>query len=337
MSGLIKDEAPWMIPLFVDSNYPNTHKLHSNQKTLVKCPTCGLEKKMSAEDLFQLHHVTCGICSDGISFPNKIMRYILLHSNVNNLTFEYSPKWANRKLYDTYFEHNSNKYVVEMDGAFHYYENRFNGGRSLQETIFVDKEKDNLAQLHGINVIRIDCKESDFSYIKDNIIKSELLDILELDNINWQDCASYSSKSIVGEVWNYYKEHNYPTLKEVADYFHISTNTAMRYLRRGNDCGLIEYKNDRNRGVPKGFKRPFRHRKYDSGNVHNALRVSVFDSNKTLLGVYGSVGKSISDLNEKYNLSFKEQSVYSARNRHKDVSLVKYKDYYFSFEEMEVV
>ncbi len=327
----IVDEAPWMLPLFVDKEYPLTHSLHSNKKTLVKCPTCGIIKEMSADTLYQRGHVTCGICTDGISLPNKIMRYILIHlDNIDDLKFEYYPKWAERKAYDNYFKYNDKEYIVEMDGGFHYLKNRFNGGRPLEETLKSDKIKDKLAQKHDIELIRIDCKESNFEYIKTNIIQSKLNEIFDLSVIDWAECAKFSSESIVIKVWNYYKEHSNenPTLLDIGNVFNLSTNTVMRYLKRGNDCGYLFYKNySKNR--PKKEKKPI---KNNSNTLHtNSIKVIVYDPFMNIIGEYKSLNYAVIEINKIYNLDFNVQGIYSARNRYKGNNMVKYKKYYFKF------
>ena len=49
---------------------------------------------------------------------------------------------------------NSTKYIIEMDGGFHYKDNNMNG-ITFKQSKEIDNQKDKLAADRGINVIRV--------------------------------------------------------------------------------------------------------------------------------------------------------------------------------------
>ena len=79
-----------------------------------------------------------------------------------NLEFEteYCPQWIDKSKYDFYIP--SKNLIIEMDGAFHYKDNKMSG-QTKEKSKKIDNRKDELANKHGLKVIRIDCNYYDIS------------------------------------------------------------------------------------------------------------------------------------------------------------------------------
>lgn len=60
------------------------------------------------------------------------------------------------------FEIDSNKYLIELDGAFHFCDNP-KSGMHIEDALLRDKYKDRIANENGYNVIRIDCNYANLS------------------------------------------------------------------------------------------------------------------------------------------------------------------------------
>ena len=60
--------------------------------------------------------------------------------------------------------------------------------------------KDYLAISNGYDIIRIDCMKSDFEYIKCNVLKSKIAEIVNFEKTNWDELE----KSLINE--NYVKK-----------------------------------------------------------------------------------------------------------------------------------
>lgn len=167
------------------------------------CPVCGRTSHKKIGDVVS-RGFSCPFCSDGISYPNKFMSEIL-HSLGISYEPEYSPKWISPKRYDFYFTYHGKKYIIEMDGIFHYRE--IVGSHSM--IVSSDLEKDLIAQKHDIEVIRIDCDykttRARYEYIKNNILRSKLADILPLARVDFEKCDAISSApslKLVADIWN---------------------------------------------------------------------------------------------------------------------------------------
>lgn len=207
----------------------------SKKKIVSVCPICGNEKICMVKDL---KNYSCPKCGDGFSFPEKFI-YSLL--NQLNIEFEYQKSLgyviSKRPLrYDFYFEINNNKYIIEADGGFHFR----SGYDDILKSKERDKLKDSLAKDNNIEVIRIDCEKSDMDYIKNNIIKSKLNKLFDLDDINWGDCTKFASNTsmveYIANLWNLYYEWS-----KVKQFSKFSTYSITKYLKMANDIGLIKY------------------------------------------------------------------------------------------------
>lgn len=219
-----------------DEGYKYTKGSHANLDFI--CPDCGNIINTSPRYVYQ-GRFTCDLCGDGVSYPNKFGRAMLKQLPVENRKSEYQPDWAKPYFYDNYFEHNGNAYILEMDGKQHFNETTMSN-LSLEEIQERDEVKTQLALQHNINVIRIDCAESECEYIKKNIILSELNVVFDLSQIDWNLCDSIAHKNIVKDVCDSYELGVY-NIKEIASIFEIDKVTVRRYLNRGTKIGWCSY------------------------------------------------------------------------------------------------
>lgn len=253
----------WMIDYFDGETYDEKYNIakkwtyNSEQKVDVSCPCCGYKKgNMIISNLYYNNGVYCPNCSDGISYPNKILYNIcqqLISKNIlNNYVYEFCPEWCvfdykNKKrkgIYDGKLEINNKKIIIEMDGGFHYYDNKMTNGLTTLEQNIVDNEKDDLAVQHGYDVIRIDCNYDKiydkFNYIKQNILNSKLKLYLDLSLIDWEKCYSESNKSFKTEIIKMY--NNNIDISIISGIFNIGKPTIIKYLREATNVGICNFK-----------------------------------------------------------------------------------------------
>lgn len=210
----------------------------SNKKFWLICQVCKNEKLYSLSR-FVYGGFSCNKCSDGISYPNKFAFNLLEQVGVDFIT-EYSPDWIKPKRYDFYFElDNNNKYILEMDGGWHKQDNLLSG-KTKEESIIDDSYKDKMANLNSINVIRIESDISTMDYIKQNILKSELIKLFDLSSINWFECHKFACNSLVKIICDLYNSDVIST-KLLAQKLKISQQTAIRYLKQGSQINLCKY------------------------------------------------------------------------------------------------
>ena len=210
----------------------------SKERVDFVCPDCGNIINKRINDVYN-HGFSCTRCSDGISYPNKFARNFLDQLSIENHICEYHPDWAKPYFYDNYFEYNKKKYILEMDGGFHYKEVA-SYGKSLSEIQMVDKIKTELAIQNEINVIRIDCQESDCNYIKNNILSSELSDIFDLSYIDWDLCNKLAHKNLLKQACDLYKS-GITNFQDIADILKVHRTTAYHYVKTGTKYGWCNY------------------------------------------------------------------------------------------------
>ena len=214
----------------------------SHKKESFVCPEC---LQISHKEICKVtsRGFKCDYCSDGISFPNKILRYILTHLPVDNVRFEWSPDWLKPKRYDGYFELCGLPYVVEMDGGLGH------GNKTIYDNVNglqIDIYKDNLAIQHNIRVIRIDCNypniDARFEYIKTNLLRSELSQVIDLHLISWDECLkSALSSNILKAVELYKKQYN---ILDIASLLQCNRQTVRDWLKQAAKINLCDYSSE---------------------------------------------------------------------------------------------
>lgn len=224
----------------------------SNHEVEFICPDCGQYITQSIARVVKENRVLCPHCSDGISYPNKFI-YNCMSQLLDKLDFiyrEYKPSWCKfdfmdkqkTGIYDIYFGINGKEYIIEMDGGFH--DNpHAKSGLSTSDSKYIDGQKDSLARKHGIQIIRIDCNypkiSERYSYIKHNILNSDLAKIIDLSCINFNEVDIKSMQSLLIEsckMWN-----NGNTVNHIGELLSVSVQTVRSYLIAGNKCGLCDY------------------------------------------------------------------------------------------------
>lgn len=196
---------PHLVRFFVNKNDCRKYSHGSHASVLLQCPKCGMYQN-NIISVITKYGFNCHYCSDNVSKPNKIIRALLQILPVQNYTYEYSPDWAGRYRYDAYFEYDNIPYLVEMDGGFHYSSGikGFYKKEDLENTQFRDKEKDNLAKEHNIELIRIDCSKASIKSIKNNIINSKIGKLFDLKNINFEELLYQGNFILVEPIGTIY-------------------------------------------------------------------------------------------------------------------------------------
>lgn len=222
---------------------------HSNVKIDFKCPTCGHIANKSLNQVSKDRDIRCPICKDGISYPNKFIFNALLQieDKFDVLKREYRPEWCTfiykeKKrfgIYDIYFELNNKSYIIEMDGGFHKKYNHMNG-QTIEDSQYIDKQKDLLAIENGIEIIRIDCCyigfDDRFEYIMNNIKDSIIPLILPIDLINFDEANRRSLNSLLIDTCKLW-DNGYKA-SEIIEKLKIPECSVSKYLKAGQKYGL---------------------------------------------------------------------------------------------------
>ena len=206
----------------------------SSKKFYFKCNEC---ENISSKPL-KLNNITrqgysCEFCSDGVSIPNKFMNNLLTQLNVD-FKHEYSPCYfKNSKRIDFLLIYYN--IIIEMDGGY---------GNHTRE---YDYWRDFLNMKYGgYKTIRIDLKDDNrykkdtFNYIKEQIVDSELSNIFNLDNINWELAWEESQNSLCVKTWKLWNSgiHDVSKLSLIIG---VNRGTIRIYLKRGSECNKCNY------------------------------------------------------------------------------------------------
>lgn len=227
----------------------------SHKKAYFVCPDCGSELYKEIKSVCE-QGIGCKYCSDNISYPNKLIRQVLKYTDVKNIDPEWSPVWIGRHRYDIYFEIDHTPYIIEMDGGLGH-GNRDIRNMNGQSSVEIDIFKENMAIIHDIETIRIDCNyervKDRFDYIKNNIIQSRLSDIVNLSNVDWDECNKLSMTSYVPVVAKLFNNGN--TIREISSICGYCEHTIRQWLYRAEEVGICDC--SMIRGAKRGAK-PYR-------------------------------------------------------------------------------
>ena len=230
----IWDKARWMCDLGISEEDAKNNFPQSANKIEVVCPLCGNKKKCQIRNVYNNKSIGC-ICDDKQSYPEKFMYSIFKQLDIEFET-QYSPKWIKGKRYDFYIpKFNA---IIEVHGEQHY--NYTGRGRSLQEEQENDKLKEEIALNNGINYIVIDCRKSELDWIKDNILKSKLNNLFDLDNINWFKCEKFAiSNNLIKIACEYKKNNPNMTCAEIGRIIGYERHAIKRWIEKGKKLNWI--------------------------------------------------------------------------------------------------
>lgn len=241
----IPTTAPWMVRYFQGgleeaSKYFKFDKIRIN----MICPDCGrIHKNKMIDSVCNNRKLTCP-CQDNWSYPNKFM-YAFFEQLGVEFVAEKIFDWANEYRYDVYLEHNGLKIICEQNGIQHYEEsNMFGARRSFEEEKINDINKKNIAVKNGIDkYVVIDCKISTPEYIRYSIENSPLDNILGISysDIDWELCDKFALSNLVKIVCDYKVNNGDLSLEEIANHFHVSYCTVLKYVKCGSKYGWCDY------------------------------------------------------------------------------------------------
>ena len=232
----LAETHPDITSLLQDKNNGYKYSYGSGEIVNFICPDC---KNIIPKKICDVTHygLVCKKCSNNYSYPNKFMSFILDSLNVDYIA-EYYSDWTQGRYYDFYFVIDDKKYIIEMDGIFHFQDIH----NCLQKNIENDKLKDTLAANHNIELIRIDCNYDDiknrFLYIKNNILNSILSQIFDFSNVNFEQCdknASMSTLKYLAELWN----DGYQDLQSLSDKMKIGKNYVSKHIKNAARLNLL--------------------------------------------------------------------------------------------------
>lgn len=226
---------PSIASLLLDCEDGYKYTMGTHKKVNFKCLDC--DYKIKNKSIANVIHqgLSCPRCSDGYSYPEKIMFNVLSQMDIY-FEFQKTFAWSINKKYDFYVP--SLNCIIETHGAQHYRHTGFS--RSLEQEQENDRLKKKLAKENEFEYyITIDCSVSDLEYIKKNIIKSKLSHLLTLGKVDWLTCDKYACHSLVKTVckmWN-----TKYSIEDIMKQLKISRYPVIKYLKQGTSLGWCNY------------------------------------------------------------------------------------------------
>lgn len=254
---------PDLLPYFTNIEEAYNHTTGSGEKTLFKCPNCGLEKELSFNYLCK-YGFSCNNCLQVISYPNKFMRefcrQLLQEKQIKNYECE---KRIKNKVYDIIITMlNDETLIIENHGEQHGKWCKkgelilIKNGNSFYKTL---KSKDydikndiykcRMAYEEGIdNYIQLNCSRSELLFMKKSILSSQLNYIFDLTKIDWLKCEEYCNGNITKEICDLYNKLKSELNREISpnelikEYgLFYKTTFVYNTLIRGNLLGWCKY------------------------------------------------------------------------------------------------
>lgn len=228
-------EYHWMIDYF-QGGVEEAKLYHptSTKKVVLKCPYCNTVKEhpMVLNDFRRRQSIGCK-CSDGVSYPEKVGRSLFPLLD-NDCIYQYRPQWGEGKLYDFYLPNYD--MIIELHGGQHYEPRGYMVNIDIKKN---DTLKKTLAKENGVtHYYEIDCRNSTFNWIVENIMSIKELDFSSIDMVQiFKD----SEKNIVKEVCDFRRINPKISVKEMCERFGLSTHAIQTYLKKGSELGWCDY------------------------------------------------------------------------------------------------
>ncbi|QKE56238.1 helix-turn-helix DNA binding protein [Staphylococcus phage Metroid] len=150
------------------------------------CPECKRIKSMRVYHLVN-NGFSCPVCSTGISYPERFMLHYL---QVKSIPHEYQVKLTNSsRRVDFKVSIDGIDYMLETHGRAHYDETL----DWYKDTVKSDVFKRHYCKENKIPLLELDCRESDFNYIKRQINSNTVLP--SISNIEEKEISQLLSSS----------------------------------------------------------------------------------------------------------------------------------------------
>lgn len=308
-SLVAKKETKWMIPLF-ENGYDEA-KLYSKGSTKkIKhiCPYCGKQQTI-ARPIYQLYSnmPKCEFCGRGRSYPERLVTSLLNSLNIEFIAQLTSTtyKWCDNKRYDFYIP--SLNMIIETHGEQHY---KDTNRTKLNEVANNDKEKEILALNNGIiHYIVLDCRHSDFDFIRQNIISSDLIKLLNSD-IEWDIVRKMTNDTLTIQMWEYWNSLSEPiSITKFAEKFEVSRQVAKDVLQEGFAQNKLQFSMD------DILNKNIKERNERAKGIANKAKVAIYKDG-LLLGEFESM----------HELERKSEELYGTKLITSKISLVCDKD-----------
>lgn len=233
---------PDIAKMFLDIELSKEYSIGMDKKVDWKCGCGEVVKGKRISNVVQ-NGLSCPNCSrtGRQSYPE---RYVWSLLNTLDISYEVEKTFDFAKgcRYDFYIENLS--CVIEVHGKQHYEDVNFGSKTVLaEESMSKDKKKMEYCLNNGIKFyIVVEAKVSEPSYIRNSIVNSGLLDVLEIkeNEIDWIEVSTKAiTKNLVSDCAKLYDEGL--NIKQISESLNINKETVRKYLKQASSSGMCSY------------------------------------------------------------------------------------------------
>ena len=214
----------------IDKAKQTAHQSH--KRIMFQCSTDGCEntKMMRVADLIN-RGFYCPSCSTGISYSES---FFTAYLEVKGIPYETQVIYEDLsdRRYDFRIQLNGTTFLCETHGIQHYYteDRAYYKVETIQES---DEIKRNYAKNNNINYIELDCRESNFEFIRKQIELNEHLPNIEDKEIpNMLDLMELNSKYPVKKIIKMYESGK--SSYQIGEELGYGAKTTRDILHRNN-------------------------------------------------------------------------------------------------------
>ena len=218
----------------------------SEKKEIMVCPFCKKEKLYRVNLLTRFGYLPCECSNKSISYPERIMMNILKQLKVD-FNFHVRFKWMifqDKNGKETFGESDfvieDRKIIIEMDGGFHF-KDVPSLGQFADDVKYRDVKKDMLAKENGYKTIRIVSDLSDFEYIKQNVLQSELSKVFDINLLNWKKIKEDSLDNITKIICDFKYMNPDMSVPIISKHLGYSEDLIRKSLKEGTKLGWCNY------------------------------------------------------------------------------------------------
>lgn len=211
-----------IMPFLIDIRDSHRYSISSNKPIHLRCPNCGMYKKINQISHLKDRNFSCALCGKGVSYPEKVMTAIL---ELNKIEYIPQKKFKKMNNYRFDFYLPQKNMVIETHGIQHYEDVKYFNTKITQSS---DAAKKKYCKENNIEYIDIDARQSTLEHILKDVRKK--LNFLEISIKKIQKFISKSFVYDVNKIKHLYVTEKMSALK-VAEIIGVSETTINRLLK----------------------------------------------------------------------------------------------------------
>lgn len=215
------------------------------------CEECGNIIKNKAPSQIYRQGLSCTYCSDGVSFPEKLMSSFLEFYNIS-FTRDTGTSWSENYRFDFIIENKN--VIIETHGAQHYESCEFFKGEKTQ--LRDAKKRQLVRNRKNIYYFEINCSSNNVKELCTQIEKEAvMLKLLKIEakTIPWKKILQNIPKSLIIKAANLYNNET-QDISKISEILKLHRQTVLNYLKQSQKMGLIEHKEPRIMQLDQNFK-----------------------------------------------------------------------------------